>query len=410
MPPCIDPPSVTLAHQWLVSRRGGESVLLALHKLYPSAPVATLVYRPSYVRGETWQCKDSGNRTRLPRFLTSPLQILPGIWNYYPRLLPLHAWAFGRITVPEGVSLVLSSDAAMIKGLRLPVTARQVCYCHSPPRYLWDLSSHYLAHGRLGWLGRAVFNWTVPRARAFDLAAAGRVDRFIANSHFIADRIRRHYDREAEVIYPPVSVNAYAPQKDIGDFHLLLGQLAPYKRADLAVRTFNRLKRRLVVIGEGSELNSLRKIAGPHIELLGRQPFPVVKYHLERCRALIFPQVEDFGITAVEAQAAGRPVIAHRAGGVLETVLENETGIFFSEQTEESLATAVEQCEHTLLATDQAALQAKCRANSERFSEQQFLKAMSDFLLRHYPDTPPDRLGNPMPNIAPPTASINRPL
>ncbi len=368
---------VTLANHWLVTYRGGEKVLAEFRRLFPSAPLASLVCK----RGEIPEDILGA------RVITSPLQAVPGAWKYYKALLPLHPWAFGRLAAPVGTRLVLSSDAAMVKGLRLPEGARQVCYCHSPPRYLWDLQDDYTEG--LGWFKRRVFDWTVPRARAFDHEAAQRVDRFIANSHFVAERIRRSYGRDAAVIYPPVAVDDFLPDRPSGDFYLLVTQLTPYKRADLAVTAFTRMGKKLVVIGEGSEFETLKKIAGPTVQLLGRQPFKIVKDHFERCRAFLYPQIEDFGITAVEAQAAGKPVIAFRAGGALETVIDGETGLFFDEQTPESLADAVRRFEQLAPSNRQLATSfspAACRANAERFRPERFRAEIKAFLETHYPD------------------------
>jgi glycosyltransferase involved in cell wall biosynthesis len=363
--------SVVLANHWLVTYRGGEKVLAEMRNLFPEAAMATLVCR----RGDIPK-SIIGNRV-----FTSPLQYLPWIARFYKSLLPLHPWAFARIAVPSDTQLVLSSDAAMIKGMRLPPGVRQVCYCHSPPRYLWDMAEDYIAHsGGLSGLGRWVFRRTVSHARAFDYAAARRVDRFIANSKFVAERIKRCYGRDSEVIYPPVSVEDFSHARSAETFYLLVSQLTPYKRADLAVKAFTSMQKPLVVIGEGSELPYLRAIAGPTVRLLGRQPFAVVKDHFERCRAFLYPQIEDFGITAVEAQAAGRPVIAFRAGGALETVIEGRTGCFFDSQTPESLIAAVKTFELTQFSA------VECRMQAERFNPQRFRVELRAFLEKFYPE------------------------
>lgn len=330
---------ISLANHWLTTYRGGEKVLAEFRRLFPDATMSTLVLK----RGEIpdWIVGD--------RVYVSPLQRLPLAWKFYKALMPLHPWAFSRLGTDPKAKLVLSSDAAMVKGLHLPPGARQVCYCHSPPRYLWDLQAAYIAG--LNWWQRLIFKGVIEHARTFDRVSAGRVDRFIANSQFVAARVRRFYGCEAEVIYPPVAVDEFSPDRARGDFYLLVSQLTPYKRVDLAVQAFTAMGKPLVVIGEGSEFKRLTSLAGPTVRLLGRQPFAVVKQHFESCRAFIYPQVEDFGITAVEAQAAGGPVIAYRDGGALETVIENRTGVFFDHQTPESLAEAVRAFE--MLPADQ---------------------------------------------------------
>jgi glycosyltransferase involved in cell wall biosynthesis len=368
------PSVIALAHHWLVTARGGESVLAQFHLLFPDAPIATLVYR-----------RDKVSHIVLgSQVIRSPLQKVPCAARFYKVLLPAHAWAFNRLKVPANTKIVLSSDASMVKGLRLPAGAKQVCYCHSPPRYLWDMQDVYVKNARnLGMIGRAVFRWTVPRARRFDYASAQRVDRFVGNSAFVAERIKRCYDREADVIHPPVDVNAFESTRIAENFYLIVGQLAPYKRVDLAITSFNRLKLPLVIIGEGSELASLRKLAGPSVRLLGWQPFNVIKDHFERCRAFLYPQIEDFGITAVEAQAAGRPVIAYRAGGALESVVEGQTGAFFDEQTPESLIEAVRvfEAEWRHYQPDM------CRKNAERFGPKRFRSEIKALLCKYYPET-----------------------
>jgi glycosyltransferase involved in cell wall biosynthesis len=353
-------PNVTLAHHWLVTDRGGEAVLREFSRLFPGSPICTLVYKPDAFMG--WL--EPG------RVITSPLQHLPGSTRHWRSMLPLHPWAFRRLRVPADTRLVLTSDAAMTKGLAVPPGIPHVCYIHSPPRYLWGMEAAYLENSsRLGWLGRTVFNLTVPRARAFDRAAAQRVDHFIANSQFVRERVKQCYGRDADVIHPPVNVAAFSPSVEPGDSYLCVSQLVPYKRIDLAVRACTALKRKLVVIGEGSELAALQRIAGPTVTLLGKRPFAEVKWHFEHCRALLHPQIEDFGITVLEAQAAGRPVIAFGEGGARETIREGETGLFFAGQNPESLAECLLKFE--AMTFDPA----RCRANAEGY----------EWLLARYP-------------------------
>ena len=364
---------IALAHHWIVSPRGGEKVLAQFHLLFPRAPIATLVCRRGGLPGI-----ELGSQ-----FITSPLQKIPYAERFYKNFLPAHAWAFNRLAVPDSTRLVISSDASMVKGLHLPNRARQVCYCHSPARYLWDMQEVYAKNAsNLGFIGRAVFRWTVPRARQFDYERAQRVDRFIANSTFVAERIKRFYNREAAVIYPPVEVESFDWKTPPENFYLYVGQLVPYKRVDIAVTAFNRLQLPLVIIGEGSELGFLKALAGSTIKFLGRQPFDVIKDYFQRCRAFLNPQLEDFGITAVEAQASGRPVIAYRAGGALESVVEGKTGVFFNEQTPESMIEAVRSFENEpSLIQPQA-----CRQNAERFGPERFRLEIKTFLEKHYGD------------------------
>lgn len=358
---------IALAHHWAVSMRGGEKVLEALATMFPEAPIHTLVARP----------ENLSETLRRHRFVTSPLQLLPGGARHYKKLLPLFPWAIRRLRVAPGTRVVISSDASMIKGLTVPDGAVHICYCHSPPRYLWDMTDTYLqSTAGLGAIGRAVFRWVIPRARRFDRAAADRVTHFIANSAFVQQRIRAFYGREAEIIHPPVDVEAFDAGRARKDFYLLVSELVPYKRADLAVEAFRQTGRRLVVIGDGSEMVSLRASAPANVEFLGRQPFAVLKEHFETCRAFLYPQIEDFGITAVEAQAAGSPVLAYRAGGALDTVLENETGLFFDRQDAAALADAVERAERTAFSP------AACRANAGQFQARHFTEKITAFIAR----------------------------
>lgn len=362
MPP---PEEVALAHHWCVTMRGGEKVLENLCALFPTAPIYTLVAQPENLSA----------KLRARRFVTSPLQRLPGAARHYKKMLPLFAAAIRRLRVPEGTRLVVSSDASLIKGLTVPAGAMHICYCHSPPRYLWDMAETYMQTAAgLGGFGRAVFRWVIPRARRFDRAAADRVTHFIANSAFVQQRIRDFYGREAEVIHPPVEVDDFTPTRARKDFYLLVSELVPYKRVDLAVEAFRQTGRRLVIIGDGSEMAALRRAAPANVEFLGRQPFAVLREHFETCRAFLYPQIEDFGITAVEAQAAGSPVLAYRAGGALETVIEGETGLFFDEQSAASLAGAV------LAAETRTFDPARCRQNVERFRAAVFRDRIAAFI------------------------------
>ena len=356
------PPSsrVALAHHWLVGMRGGEKVLEQICKVLPKAPIYTLVATPEKL----------SEALRQHTLHTSWLHRIPGAPRHYKKLLPLFPAAISSLRIKEPVDMVVSSDASVIKGLSVPDGVPHVCYCHSPPRYLWDLQEDYLKSAETGgFAGRLLFSQVAPYVREFDREAAQRVTHFIANSSFVRDRVFKYYGRKSEVIHPPVyldefSLSPSAPE----DFHLVVSQLVPYKRIELAVLAFNHLKRKLIVIGEGSERGRLEKMAGPSITFLGSQPQAVLRDHYRRCRALIFPGIEDFGITPLEAQASGRPVIAYRAGGVLETVKEQETGIFFDDPTPESLVAAVERLEASLGEFSPQT----CRKNADHFSAERF--------------------------------------
>lgn len=362
---------VHLAHHWLVGMRGGELVLEQLCGLFPGAPLHTLVANPG---------KLSEALRRHP-IRTSFLQRIGGVTRY-KQMMPLFPLAVGAMRVSRDAQFVLSSDAAVIKGIRIPDGVPHVCYCHSPPRYLWDQQETYAKQtSGFGGIGRLVFKAVVPYVRAFDQRAARRVDHFIANSAFVAERIRRCYGREAAVIYPPVNVEAFVPDRKREDFYLIVSELTPYKRVDLAIAAFNELKKPLVIIGDGPEMGKLKAMAGPTVQLLGRQPFDVLKDHYERCAAFLYPQVEDFGITAVEAQAAGAPVIALREGGATESVIDGVAGLFFGQQSPESLMEAVERFEALHGQFDPLA----SRANAERFRPERFRAEVRHFLVTKLP-------------------------
>jgi len=359
---------VALAHHWLVGMRGGEKVLEQIGALFPDSPLYTLVARPGKLSPELLEHP----------IVTSWLQRIPGAPRHYKKLLPLFPAAVGALRVKEPADLVVSSDASVIKGLVAPPGAVHVCYCHSPPRYLWDLQESYMQSAEAGGAaGRLLFRSVIPYVREFDRAAAQRVTHFIANSAFVRERIRNYYDRDSHVIHPPVSLTDFTMSKEApDDFYLVVSQLVPYKRVDVAVAACSRLGRPLVVIGEGSEQMRLQRVAGPSIRFLGSQPLSVLRDHYRRCRALLFPGIEDFGITPLEAQASGRPVIAFGKGGALETVDGKRTGVFFSEQSAESLIAAIEMFEANETGFDPVA----CRANAERFGPERFQRDLKAYL------------------------------
>jgi glycosyltransferase involved in cell wall biosynthesis len=324
--------SVALAHHWLVGMRGGEKVLAALAEMFPAAPIYTLVARPEQLDPLLRAC----------RIETSWLQRFAWVPNVQRKALPFLA-AAARSLDAWAHDVVICSDAAAIKAIRARPDALKLCYCHSPMRYVWDLYDSYYASA--GPVGRIGLRLVASRVRQADKAAAQSVAAFVANSRHVAERIRRCYGRASVVIHPPVETDFPEPLKTHEDFYLVVGEHVPYKRSDLAIRACNRLGRRLVVIGSGPLLGRMRQLAGPTVEVLGWQRDDVVRDHLRRCRALLFCGEEDFGLVPVEAQAAGRPVIAYAVGGATETVLDGATGVFFREQTVEALAAAIQRLE-----------------------------------------------------------------
>jgi glycosyltransferase involved in cell wall biosynthesis len=361
--------NIHLLHPWLVSMGGGEKVLEQICKLFPKAPIHTLVYNKD---------KTALSKTiQEHKIVGSVLDKVPGSVRHYQSFLPFFPWITQRHSVKA--DFIISSDAAFIKGMNNANKVPHVCYCHSPPRYIWDLKDEYL--NVLPSVKRRIFESIIPHLRNFDQKTAKQVDCFIANSHFIKERIKGTYNREAVVIYPHVDVEKFRPDQPSHDYYLIISRLVPYKRVELAVRAFNKMGKKLVVIGEGSERKKLESIAENNVKIVGAQPFGVVKNSLEHCAAFIFPGIEDFGITPLEAQASGKPVIAFRGGGALETIREGETGLFFREQTVDSLVNSVYEFEKK-----QAFFKPDlCRKQAERFSPEQFRQTFKTFLVKHYP-------------------------
>jgi len=362
---------ISLSHHWLVGMRGGEKVLEQFCILFPEAPIATLVALP----------ENLSPILRDHQIETSPLQQIGGP-IYYKQMMPLFPLVVPLVKVGRKGGVVLSSDASVIKGFRVPEGIPHVCYCHSPPRYLWDLQKTYEQQSAgLGTVARLVFRLAVPFVRNFDRKAAQRVTHFIANSSFVRERIRHCYGRDSTVIHPPVDVDSFCPTQQREDFYLLVSELTPYKRVDIAVEAFRGTASRLIIIGDGPEGNRLRGMAPANVSFLGRQAFPVLKDHFERCRAFLNPQIEDFGITAVEAQAAGAPVIAFRKGGALETVIEGQTGLFFDSQSPGALRETIHQFEREFRPDSSL-----CRENAERFRPERFRAEITNYLRSELPE------------------------
>jgi glycosyltransferase involved in cell wall biosynthesis len=282
----------------------------------------------------------------------------------YQAFLPLMPLAFEQFDMRD-YDVVISTSSACAKGVIVSPGALHLCYCYTPCRYIWDLYHDYTRSLRM----RPLAAYVAHRLRIWDRLTADRVDHFVGISHEVAARIRRHYRREAEVIYPPVDVERFSPSGDPPEeFYLVVSRLVPYKRIDLAIEAAGRLGRRLIVVGDGPERRRLERMAGADVEFRGHVSDEEAGELLTRCRAMLFPGLEDFGIAPLEAQAAGRPVIAYGRGAALETVVRDVTGVFFPEQTAEALAEAIRRSEE--ISFDWRA----CRANAERFRAEEFRK------------------------------------
>ena len=318
---------------WLNQYGGAERVLEVVHDMYPQAPVYTSIYhRPSLPESyRDWDIRPS----KLNRW--------PLIKRHHQPFLPFYPLGFEGFDL-RGYDVVFSLTSAFAHGVLTSERTRHVCYCLTPARFLWNYPAYVEREG-LGPLARWMLPAFLKNLRQWDRLAADRVDQFLAISCTVQDRIRKTYRRPSEVIYPPVRTEAIQPEGEPEDYFLVVSRLIPYKRIDLAVRAFNTLGLPLRIIGDGRDRKALQAMAGPNIQFLGYVDDAEVRRQMAHCRAFLFPGEEDFGITPLEATAAGRPVIAYAAGGALDTIVEDETGLFFHEPTPESLADAVRRLE-----------------------------------------------------------------
>ncbi len=323
------PPRIAIVHDYLVDSGGAERVVLALHEQFPDAPIYTSVHD----RHTTFPAINTLD------IRTSFLQRLPVRKGNYKFLLPFYPVAFESLDL-SGYDIVISSCSSFAKGVITGPDTLHICYCYTPPRFAWRYHE-YTAQEQLGTLQRLLISTLVHPLRTWDFAAAQRVDHFVAISGITARRIWKDYRRESTIIAPPVDVDRFEPSAEIGDYYLIVSRLAPYKRIDLAVEAFNHLQLPLKVVGAGADAARLRAMANRNIEFLGHLEESRLAELYAHSRAVIFPGVEDFGIVPLEANAAGRPVIAFAAGGALETVKERITGVFFREATADALARAV---------------------------------------------------------------------
>ena len=357
---------VAVVHYWWMTNRGGEAVVKSILELYPEADLYLLVCDKETV-------VDAIGPTFKGKVYTSFIARLPFAKRWYQKYLALMPIALEQWDLST-YDLIISSEAGPAKGVLTRPDSIHICYCHSPMRYIWDMYPLYMS--KSGFLVKFSFSIISHWLRVWDRASADRVDYFICNSNYIKSRVKKFYRRDSEVIFPPVNTSAFFPERPRGDYYLYLGQLVSYKRADLAVIALTELGLPLVVIGEGECLSELRSMAGANVKFLGRQPSEVVRDHLERCRALVFPGTEDFGIVPVEAMAAGAPVIAYGAGGVLDTVIDGRTGLLFPSQSVESLKTAVLKIENGEVKFEADVL----RKQALRFDVEVFKSSFSRFI------------------------------
>lgn len=357
--------NLAIVCSWLNQYGGAERVLEVVHDMYPEAPVYTSIYWPEALPDayRSWDIR--------PSFLNR----VPGIKRRHQAFLPLYPLGFESLDL-RGYDVVLSVTSAFAHGVMTFAETQHICYCLTPARFLWNTRG-YLEREGVGSLGRLALQPFLRSLRQWDRVAADRVDRFIAISRTVQRRIMKHYRRESEVIYPPIQADQPVSSREPERFFLIVSRLIPYKRIDIAVRAFNELGLPLRIIGGGRDRAALEAMAKPNVEFLGYLADDgEVREQMARCRALVFPGEEDFGLTPVEAMAVGRPVIAYGAGGALETVEEGRTGLFFHEPTPESLIEAVENLDrHEFRPED-------LRQHAQRFGAARFREELASAIDR----------------------------
>jgi len=323
---------IALAHDWLNQMGGAEKVLECLVTMYPTAPIFTTIYAPDLMPAayRQWDIR--------PTWLNNA----PAIQRHHQPYLPLYPLAVQSMDF-SGYDLILSNKSGFIHGLRHTANQRHICYCLAPTRYVWQYEGYATREGFGRWLS-LLMQPLIRQLQRWDFKAAQQVDYFIAISKEVQARIQRYYNRESVIIYPPVDTSLFQPTPaPTADYYLVVSRLIPYKRIDLAVQACTRLNQRLIVVGDGRDRAALEAMAGPTVEFKGRLPLAEVIELMAHCRAFLFPGFEDFGIAPVEAQAAGRPVIAFAQGGALDTVIPGLTGLFFYTQTVDALMAAMQQ-------------------------------------------------------------------
>jgi len=362
---------IALVHDYLNQFGGAERVLEAFCEIFPDAPIYTLIYDSKKMKGAF-----SGKKIR-----TSFLQKIPfakSKHRIFPLLMPIAIEQFDF----SDYDIVLSDSASFAKGIITKPETLHICYCHTPLRYAWDDSHKYIEEFGLPKIIKRFIPFFMNYIRIWDKEAALRVDKFICNSNFVAKRIKKYYSRDAEIIYPPVDTKNFlpSPAKSWGSYFLMVGRLLAYKRFDIAVRAFNELGKPLKIIGDGPEVKKLKKISNKNIEFLGEINREELKNYYQNCLALIFPQEEDFGIVPLEAMACGKPVIAYRGGGALESIKDGETGIFFNEQTVDSLIGAINRFHPEKFDAQ------TIRAHTMKFDKEIFKKNIKNFVEKSYHD------------------------
>ncbi|MFC1510835.1 glycosyltransferase [Candidatus Margulisiibacteriota bacterium] len=353
---------IAIVHDYLNQFGGAERVVSALHELYPEAPIYTSIYEAKKMP-QVFQKMD---------IRVSWMQKLPLVFQLFKLYLFFYPLAFASFDLSE-YDVILSSSSAFAKGIRKRGNQLHICYCHTPMRFVWRYKD-YVGQESFPDFIKRLLPWLLAPIKKWDLQNSQSVDFYIANSQTVADRIKRTYNCESVIINPPVETKIFALSKLNRDYFLLVSRLNAYKRVDIVVEAFRQLDLPLKIIGEGPERNNLQKMAGPNIEFLGRMADRQLRRYLAGSRALVFPGEEDFGIVPLEAMSSGRPVIAFKAGGATETVIAGETGIFFEQQTVESLMEAVKKFQ--FMTFDKI----KIRRYAEKFDKEIFKQKIMDFI------------------------------
>ena len=324
---------VAIVHYWLVTMRGGEKVLEELCRMFPQADIFTNVYDPQKI----------SDTIKSHKIYTTKINSWPMAKKLYQKYMPFMPKALMDLDL-TGYDLIISSESGPAKGVCPAPNAFHLCYCHTPMRYLWDMYHEYFAKANP--LVRLFMKKMIPGLRLWDIMSSNLVDHFVANSSFVAARIQRYYNRKADVVFPPCNIQKYADcVRDPKDFYLFFGQLVGYKRADLAIEACIKSGRKIVVIGDGKSKQAKKYLSSGLVTFTGRVSDEKVKEYFSQAKALLFPGIEDFGIIPVEANSAGCPVLAYRKGGACDSILENKTGLFFEEQTVDSLISCMDDFE-----------------------------------------------------------------
>ena len=358
---------IALVHDHLVQVGGAERVLRIFNELYPDAPIYTLVYDQQKI----------GSLLPPSAIRTSFLQGIPFGKKKYQWLLPIMPTATESYNLEE-FDIVLSSASAFAKGIITKSTALHICYCHTPTRYLWTDTHQYIRELKVPYPIKKVLPFMLTRLRMWDALAAGRVDKFIANSQTVRERISKFYRRESDIIYPPVALDKFSDAKEQDNYYLAGGRLVSYKRFDIPILAFNRLGIPLKIFGDGPEYKKLKSIARKNIEFMGAVDDTTRGELYRKCIAFINPQEEDLGLTALEATASGRPVIAYAAGGNLETVVDGVTGVFFYDQDYAALIDTILHFDPSLYDGE------TLRSYSLRYSVERFKKEITDYIDRQW--------------------------